>query len=175
MKHSHERKDLSRDSTKLPIKVIHGTHDAVNFICDSEDIKAISFVGSDQAGKYIYKRGAASGKRMQCNMGAKNHAIVLPDANKDAAIDQLIGAAFGAAGQRCMALSVAILVGETQQWIPEIVERAKKLKVNAGREPGTDVGPVISPQAKQRILQLIESGIKQVGALTLPSNCQTAS
>lgn len=96
-------------------------------------------------------------------MGAKNHAVVLPDANKSATIDQLIGAAFGAAGQRCMAISVAILVGEAQQWIPEIVERAKKLKVNAGCEPGTDVGPVISPQAKQRILQLIESGIKQVG------------
>ncbi|XP_018565261.1 probable methylmalonate-semialdehyde dehydrogenase [acylating], mitochondrial [Anoplophora glabripennis] len=143
------------------VNVIHGAHDAVNFICDSEDIKAISFVGSDHAGKYIYKRGAASGKRMQCNMGAKNHAIVLPDANKSSTIDQLIGAAFGAAGQRCMALSVAILVGESQQWIPEIVERAKKLKVNAGCEPGTDVGPVISPQAKQRILQLIESGIKQ--------------
>lgn len=149
-------------------QVIHGTHDAVNFICDSEDIKAISFVGSDQAGKYIYKRGAASGKRMQCNMGAKNHAIVLPDANKNATIDQLIGAAFGAAGQRCMALSVAILVGETQQWIPEIAEKAKKLNVNAGCEPGTDVGPVITKQAKQRILQFIESGIKQVNVFHRP-------
>lgn len=74
----------------------------------------------------------------------------------------MVGAAFGAAGQRCMALSVAILVGETQNWIPELVQRAQKLKVNAGHEPGTDVGPVISPQAKERILKLIESGIKQV-------------
>lgn len=94
-------------------------------------------------------------------MGAKNHAVVLPDADKTATIDSLIGASFGAAGQRCMALSVAILVGETKEWIPEIVERAKKLKVSAGHEPGTDVGPVISPQAKQRILSLIEAGIKQ--------------
>ncbi|KAG5898606.1 hypothetical protein JTB14_020982 [Gonioctena quinquepunctata] len=143
------------------VNVIHGTHDSVNFICDNKDIKAISFVGSDRAGKYIYQRGAANGKRIQSNMGAKNHAIVLPDANKDSTIDQLIGAAFGAAGQRCMALSVAILVGEAQNWIGEIAEKAKKLKVNAGHEPGTDVGPVISPQAKQRILQLVESGIKQ--------------
>lgn len=77
-------------------------------------------------------------------------------------IDQLIGAAFGAAGQRCMAISVVILVGEAQNWTPDIVARAQKLKVNAGHEPGTDVGPVISPQAKERILRLIESGIKQV-------------
>lgn len=144
------------------VNVIHGTHDSVNFICDNKDIKAISFVGSDRAGKYIYERGAANGKRVQSNMGAKNHAVVLPDADKDATIDQLIGASFGAAGQRCMALSVAILVGETQKWIPEIIERAKKLKVSAGHEPGTDVGPVISPQAKQRILDLVEAGIKQV-------------
>nr|XP_023020819.1 probable methylmalonate-semialdehyde dehydrogenase [acylating], mitochondrial [Leptinotarsa decemlineata] len=149
-----------RKSQTNPV-VIHGTHDSVNFICDNTDIKAISFVGSDRAGKHIYQRGASNGKRVQSNMGAKNHAIVLPDANKDAAIDQLIGAAFGAAGQRCMALSVAILVGEAQNWIGEIAERAKKLKVNAGHEPGTDVGPVISPQSKRRILQLIESGIKQ--------------
>ncbi|KAL1505626.1 hypothetical protein ABEB36_005147 [Hypothenemus hampei] len=143
------------------VNVIHGTHDAVNFICDHPNVKAISFVGGDKAGKHIYSRGAANGKRIQSNMGAKNHAIVLADADKNAALDSIAGAAFGAAGQRCMALSVAILVGDAQKWIPELVEKAKKLKVNAGHEPGTDVGPVISPQAKQRILQLIESGIKQ--------------
>ncbi|XP_048517383.1 probable methylmalonate-semialdehyde dehydrogenase [acylating], mitochondrial isoform X1 [Dendroctonus ponderosae] len=143
------------------VNVIHGTHDAVNFICDNPNIKAISFVGGDRAGKHIYSRGAASGKRIQSNMGAKNHAIVLPDADKNAALDAIAGAAFGAAGQRCMALSVAILVGEAQKWLPDLVEKAKKLQVNAGHEPGTDVGPVISPQAKQRILGLIEAGIKQ--------------
>lgn len=95
-------------------------------------------------------------------MGAKNHAVILPDANKAATIDQLCGAAFGAAGQRCMAISVAVLVGEAQKWIPEIVERAKKLKVSAGYEPGTDVGPVISPASKQRIHKLVEAGIKAV-------------
>lgn len=95
-------------------------------------------------------------------MGAKNHAVVLPDANKQQSIEQLIGAAFGAAGQRCMAISVAVLVGEAKNWIPDIVARAKQLKVNAGHEPGTDFGPVISKQAKQRILRLVESSIKQV-------------
>ncbi|KAB0799507.1 hypothetical protein PPYR_07387 [Photinus pyralis] len=143
------------------VNVIHGSRDAVNFICDNPDIKAISFVGSDTAGQYIYQRGCANGKRVQSNMGAKNHAVVLPDANKEMSIDQLCGAAFGAAGQRCMAISVAVLVGEAQKWIPDIVARAKKLKVNAGHEPGTDVGPVISPVAKERICHLIESGIKQ--------------
>ncbi|KAF2899525.1 hypothetical protein ILUMI_06660 [Ignelater luminosus] len=143
------------------VNVIHGSRDAVNFICENPDIKAISFVGSDQAGKYIYEKGCANGKRVQSNMGAKNHAVVLPDANKEATIDQLCGAAFGAAGQRCMAISVAVLVGEAQNWIPDIVARAKKLNVSAGHEPGTDVGPVISPAAKQRILKLVESGIKE--------------
>lgn len=86
--------------SNLQLQVIHGTHDAVNFICDNPNIKAISFVGGDRAGKHIYSRGAASGKRIQCNMGAKNHAIVLPDADKNAALDAIAGAAFGAAGQR---------------------------------------------------------------------------
>ncbi|XP_018321364.1 probable methylmalonate-semialdehyde dehydrogenase [acylating], mitochondrial [Agrilus planipennis] len=143
------------------VNIIHGSHDAVNFICDSPDIKAISFVGSTNAGKYIYSRASATGKRVQSNMGAKNHAIVLPDANKDMAIDHLLGAAFGAAGQRCMAISVAILVGDAKSWIPEIVERSKRLKVSAGYEPGADIGPVISPQAKSKIVDLITSGIKQ--------------
>uniref|UniRef100_A0A1Y1MJT6 Probable methylmalonate-semialdehyde/malonate-semialdehyde dehydrogenase [acylating], mitochondrial n=1 Tax=Photinus pyralis TaxID=7054 RepID=A0A1Y1MJT6_PHOPY len=143
------------------VNVIHGAHDAVNFICDSPDIRAISFVGSDTAGQYIYKRGCANGKRVQSNMGAKNHAVVLPDANKETTIDQICGAAFGAAGQRCMAISVAILVGESRNWIPDIVAKAMKLKVNAGHEPATDVGPVISTAAKQRILHLVENGIKQ--------------
>lgn len=134
----------------------------MNFICDHKDIKAISFVGSDLAGKYIYERGARNGKRVQSNMGAKNHAIVLPDADKEATINQIIGASMGAAGQRCMAISVCILVGESQKWIPDLVKKAKELKVNAGHEPGTDVGPVISPKAKQRILDLVEAGIKQV-------------
>ncbi|KAI7690269.1 hypothetical protein SSS_00286 [Sarcoptes scabiei] len=149
------------------VNVIHGQHEAVNFICDHPDIKAISFVGSDQAGKYIYERGCKNGKRVQSNMGAKNHGVVMPDANKEHSLNQLVGAAFGAAGQRCMALSTAIFVGESQQWIDEIVERAKKLKVNCGFKSDADLGPVISPQAKDRILSLIQSGIDEGAQLLL--------
>lgn len=122
------------------VNVIHGTHDAVTFICDNPDIKAVSFVGSDQAGKYIYERASRNGKRVQCNMGAKNHGVIMPDANKENTLNQLAGAAFGAAGQRCMALSTAVFVGEANEWIPDLVKRAKSLKVNAGHVPGTDLG-----------------------------------
>ncbi|XP_014471882.1 PREDICTED: probable methylmalonate-semialdehyde dehydrogenase [acylating], mitochondrial [Dinoponera quadriceps] len=149
------------------LSVIHGQREAVNFICEHPDIKAVSFVGSDQAGQYIYKQSSAHGKRVQCNMGAKNHCIVLPDANKNKTLSQIVGAAFGAAGQRCMALSVAIFVGRSKEWITELVQAAKRLKVNAGHVPGTDLGPVISPQAKQRICELIESGVKDGAKLPL--------
>ena len=104
---------------------------------------------------------------MQSNMGAKNHCIVHPTANKEHTLNQLVGAAFGAAGQRCMALSTAVFVGETKQWIPELVERAKKLKVNAGDQPGADLGPLISPEAKDRVCRLIQSGVDQGAKLSL--------
>lgn len=149
------------------VNVIHGAHDAVNFICDHPAIKAVSFVGSDTAGKYIYERAGRNGKRVQSNMGAKNHGVIMADANKEHTLNQLAGAAFGAAGQRCMALSTAIFVGDAKKWIPDLVERARKLKVNAGHVPGTDIGPVISPQSKQRIHSLIESGVKQGAKLAL--------
>lgn len=149
------------------VNVIHGAHEAVTFICDNPDIRAISFVGSDTAGKYIYERGSKNGKRVQSNMGAKNHGVIMPDANKEHTLNQLVGAAFGAAGQRCMALSTAVFVGESQNWVPELVERAKKLKVNAGHVPNTDIGPVISPAAKQRICNLVESGVKEGARLLL--------
>ncbi|XP_065213363.1 probable methylmalonate-semialdehyde/malonate-semialdehyde dehydrogenase [acylating], mitochondrial [Planococcus citri] len=143
------------------VNVIHGTRNPVNFICDHPDIKAVSFVGSDVAGKHVYERACKNGKRVQSNMGAKNHGVVLPDANKTRTLNQIIGAAFGAAGQRCMALSTIVLVGEAKNWLPELKERAEALKVGPGIDPQTDVGPVISPQAKQRILKLIQSGIDE--------------
>lgn len=149
------------------VNVIHGAKEAVNFICDNPDIKAVSFVGSDIAGKYIYQRAGQNGKRVQCNMGAKNHGVILPDANKESCLNQLAGAAFGAAGQRCMALSTAIFVGESRNWIPDLAEKAKNLKVNAGHIAGTDVGPVISPAAKERIERLVESGVKEGAKLVL--------
>ncbi|XP_046987875.1 probable methylmalonate-semialdehyde dehydrogenase [acylating], mitochondrial [Schistocerca americana] len=149
------------------VNVIHGAHESVNFICDHPDIKAISFVGSDQAGKYIYERGSRNGKRVQCNMGAKNHGVIMPDADKERTLNQLVGAAFGAAGQRCMALSTAVFVGEANDWLPDLVDRAKKLKVNAGHVPGTDLGPVISPQSKKRICDLVQSGVDDGAQLLL--------
>uniref|UniRef100_A0A7S4N6T6 methylmalonate-semialdehyde dehydrogenase (CoA acylating) n=1 Tax=Paramoeba aestuarina TaxID=180227 RepID=A0A7S4N6T6_9EUKA len=141
------------------LNIIHGTHDAVNFICDDEHIKAISFVGGDAAGRHIHARGTANGKRVQSNMAAKNHAVILPDADREHAINSLVGAAFGAAGQRCMALSTAVFVGESEEWIDEIVARASKLVVNAGWEEGADLGPMISPVAKERAERLIAEGI----------------
>merc|ERR1711963_1170998 len=120
------------------VNVIHGQHDCVNFICDHPDIKAISFVGGDVAGKHIYKRGSENGKKVQCNMGAKNHGVIMPDANREYTVNQLVGAAFGAAGQRCMALTTAILVGDAQEWIHDVADKASKLKVTAGHE-GADV------------------------------------
>src|SRR5271156_5740132 len=125
------------------VNIVHGSAKTVDFIIDEPAIKAISFVGSNRAGEYIYTRGSANGKRVQANLGAKNHAAVLPDANKQHALNSIGGAAFGAAGQRCMALSLLVMVGETKEWLPEIAERAKALNVNGGFEEGADLGPLI--------------------------------
>lgn len=149
------------------LNVVHGGEDAVNAICDHADIKAISFVGSTKVGTHVYNRASLNGKRVQCMMGAKNHAIVVPDANKEQTLNALAGAAFGAAGQRCMALSVVILVGESQKWIPELVAKAKTLKVSGGTEKGTDVGPLISCAARDRVVSLIERGIADGATLEL--------
>ncbi|KAG6911547.1 hypothetical protein DXG01_011849 [Tephrocybe rancida] len=147
------------------LNVVHGGVNTVNAICDHPEIKAISFVGGDRAGKHIYERGTQNGKRVQA--GAKNHAVIMPDANKNLALNSIIGAAFGAAGQRCMALSVAILIGEAQSWLPELIERAQKLKVNGGFENGADLGPLISPAAKQRVVGLISSAEEEGGKILL--------
>ncbi|NLD00593.1 MAG: CoA-acylating methylmalonate-semialdehyde dehydrogenase [Gammaproteobacteria bacterium] len=149
------------------LNVIHGGPDAVNGICDHKDIKAVSFVGSTHVGTHVYNRSSLAGKRVQCMMGAKNHGIVMPDANKEQTLNAIAGAAFGAAGQRCMALPVIVLVGEAQNWLPELVAKAKTLKVNAGCQAGTDVGPVISPQALARITGLIESGVSEGATIDL--------
>ncbi|NLB13023.1 MAG: CoA-acylating methylmalonate-semialdehyde dehydrogenase, partial [Gammaproteobacteria bacterium] len=149
------------------LNVVHGGPDVVNAICDHADIKAVSFVGSTKVGTHVYNRASLAGKRVQCMMGAKNHAIVLPDANKEQTLNAMAGAAFGAAGQRCMAASTAVLVGEARSWIPDLVAKAKTLKVNAGTEPGTDIGPVISCAARERIEALIASGVEQGATLEL--------
>lgn len=149
------------------LNVVHGGPDVVNAICDHPDIKAVSFVGSTRVGTHVYNRASLAGKRVQCMMGAKNHAVVLADANKDQTLNAIAGAAFGAAGQRCMAVSVAILVGEANAWIPDLVEKAKTLKVSGGTESGTDVGPLVSCAALDRVSGLIERGIQEGAKLEL--------
>uniref|UniRef100_A0A0N5AYF1 Probable methylmalonate-semialdehyde/malonate-semialdehyde dehydrogenase [acylating], mitochondrial n=1 Tax=Syphacia muris TaxID=451379 RepID=A0A0N5AYF1_9BILA len=142
------------------VNVIHGQHDSVNILCDHPDVKAVSFVGSDAGGKHVYARACSNFKRVQANIGAKNHAVVMPDANKDKSLNQIIGAAFGAAGERCMSLSIAIFVGDSIKWLPDLVEKSRHLKVNAGWIPGTDYGPVISRSSQERIFRLINSAEK---------------
>ena len=149
------------------LNVVHGGVDIVNGICDHKDIKAISFVGSTGVGTHVYNRASLAGKRVQCMMGAKNHAIVLPDCNKEQTLNALAGASFGAAGQRCMALPVVILVGEARNWVNEIAERAKGLKVGNGATPGVDVGPLVNKNARARVDNLIASGVEQGATLVL--------
>ncbi len=126
------------------VNVINGGRNTVDTMLTHPDVKAISFVGSNTAGEYIHDVGSRHGKRVQANLGAKNHAtVILADAEKVSTIKALVGAAFGAAGQRCMALSVVIFVGELEEskrWAKELVEEAKKLKVGSGFEEGVDIG-----------------------------------
>ncbi|WP_313279275.1 CoA-acylating methylmalonate-semialdehyde dehydrogenase [Stutzerimonas balearica] len=149
------------------LNVVHGGPEVVNALCDHPDIKAVSFVGSTKVGTHVYNRASQAGKRVQCMMGAKNHAIVLPDAHKEQSLNAIAGAAFGAAGQRCMALSVVVLVGEAQQWIPDLVAKAKSLKLSAGTEPGADLGPLVSCAALDRVSGLIERGVAEGATLEL--------
>ncbi|MEL7459888.1 MAG: CoA-acylating methylmalonate-semialdehyde dehydrogenase [Pseudomonadota bacterium] len=145
-------------------QVVNGDKAAVDTILDSDIIQAVSFVGSTPIAQYIYSRAAATGKRAQCFGGAKNHLIVMPDADMDQAADALVGAGFGAAGERCMAVSVAVPVGEdtADRLIEKLVPRVERLKVGpytAGED--VDFGPVVTAEAKERILGLIQSGVDQ--------------
>jgi malonate-semialdehyde dehydrogenase (acetylating)/methylmalonate-semialdehyde dehydrogenase len=149
------------------LNVVHGGKDVVDAICTHPDIKAISFVGSTHVGTHVYNLGSQHGKRVQAMMGAKNHAVVLPDANKEQTLNALAGAGFGAAGQRCMATSVVVFVGASKDWLPDLVERARGLSINGGTEANTDVGPVVSRAAKERILGLIETGVGEGATLSL--------
>lgn len=111
------------------LNVIHGGPDVANRLCDHPDIKALSFIGSTHIGTHIYERAGKAGKRVQSMMGAKNHCVIMPDANRSQAINNVLGSAFGAAGQRCMANSVLVLVGEAREWLDEIVEKSRAMKV----------------------------------------------
>ncbi|WP_297831248.1 CoA-acylating methylmalonate-semialdehyde dehydrogenase [Pseudomonas sp.] len=149
------------------LNVVHGGKQVVDGICTHKDIKAVSFVGSTEVGTHVYNLAGQHGKRVQSMMGAKNHAVVLADANREQTLNALVGAGFGAAGQRCMATSVVVLVGAAKQWLPDLKALAQKLTVNAGSEAGTDVGPLISKRAKERVLSLIESGVREGATLEL--------
>ena len=148
------------------LNVVHGGKATVDAICDHPDIEAVSFVGSTNVGKHVYERASQSGKRAQCMMGAKNHGVILPDANKEQTLNQLAGAAFGAAGQRCMALSVVVLVGAAGEWSDDIKAKAEGLIVSAGKHD-KDLGPLISPAAKARVEHLIGTGVEEGASLIL--------
>ncbi|MEY4581637.1 MAG: hypothetical protein RL701_6340 [Pseudomonadota bacterium] len=149
------------------LNVVHGGKQVVDALCVHPDVAAVSIVGSTAVGTHVYNLASQHGKRVQSMMGAKNHAVVLPDANKEQTLNALAGASFGAAGQRCMATSVAVFVGNAKEWLPDLEKRVKALTVNAGTEPGTDIGPVISKPAKARIEQLIASGVAEGATLLL--------
>lgn len=146
------------------LQVVNGDKEAVDAILDNETVQAVGFVGSTPIAHYIYSRAAANGKRAQCFGGAKNHMLIMPDADLDKAADALVGAGFGAAGERCMAISVAVPVGQktADALVERLVPRIEKLKVGpytAGED--IDYGPVITAAAKERILGLIDSGVTQ--------------
>jgi malonate-semialdehyde dehydrogenase (acetylating)/methylmalonate-semialdehyde dehydrogenase len=148
--------------------VAHGDKVAVDTILDSPDVAAVSFVGSTPIARYIHERGTATGKRVQALGGAKNHAIVLPDANVDFAADHLAAAAFGSAGERCMAISAAVAVGGAADAIVSAVnDRARAVKVGSGRDSDSEMGPVVTRQAQERILGLIDTGEKQGASVTV--------
>ncbi|XP_041011593.1 methylmalonate-semialdehyde dehydrogenase [acylating], mitochondrial-like isoform X2 [Juglans microcarpa x Juglans regia] len=149
------------------LNIVHGTNDIVNAICDDDDIKAVSFVGPNAAGAYVYARASAKGKRIQSNVGAKNHAVVMPDASVEATLNALVAAGFGAAGQKCMALSTVVFVGGLNPWEDKLVEHAKAIKVNEGTESDADLGPVISKQAKEQICRLVQTGVDTGAKLVL--------
>ncbi len=148
--------------------VVHGDKVAVDALLDHPDIEAISFVGSTPIAKYIHQRGTANGKRVQALGGAKNHAIVLPDADLDFASDHLVAAAFGSAGERCMAISAAVTVGSAGDALVDAVNaKARKVRVGPGLDPGSEMGPVVTPQARDRIIGLIDAGEAQGGSVTV--------
>jgi len=161
------------------VNIVHGAHDTVNYLCDEPLIRGVSFVGSNVAGEYIHARASKTNKRVQANMAAKNHGTIMPDADKEATLNQLAGAAFGAAGQRCMALTTAVFVGQSKEWLPELVAKASKLKAGPGSVAGSDLGPVISRQSRDRIYALIDSAEKEGAKILLdgrkmaaPAGCE---
>jgi malonate-semialdehyde dehydrogenase (acetylating) / methylmalonate-semialdehyde dehydrogenase len=153
------------EQTGLPkgvVNLVNGGRETVNALCDHPQVRAISFVGSTPVAKHVYARSAASGKRMQCQGGAKNHVIVLPDADMELAKQIISDSAFGCAGQRCLAVSVAVTIGEAQKTFRDaIAQAASAIKVGNGLDLTTQMGPVISRESKQRITSLVGTGVRE--------------
>jgi malonate-semialdehyde dehydrogenase (acetylating)/methylmalonate-semialdehyde dehydrogenase len=151
------------------LNIVHGDKEVVDAILDHPDIKAASFVGSTPVAEHVYRRGSAAGKRVQALGGAKNHMIVMPDADMDQAVDALMGAGFGSAGERCMAISVVVPVGETtaNTLVEALAPRIRALKVGPATDPDSEMGPVITADAKQRIEGLIAQGVKEGADLVI--------
>ena len=142
--------------------VVHGDKTAVDALLDHPDIAAVSFVGSTPIARYVHERGTAAGKRVQALGGAKNHAVVLPDADLEFAADHLTAAAFGSAGQRCMAISVGVAVGAAGDKLVEILERkAREVRVGPGNDPASDMGPVVTEAARERVEHSVARGAEQ--------------
>jgi malonate-semialdehyde dehydrogenase (acetylating)/methylmalonate-semialdehyde dehydrogenase len=148
--------------------VVQGDKLAVDGLLEHPDVKALSFVGSTPIAHYIYERGAHFGKRVQALGGAKNHMVVMPDADLDQTVDALIGSAYGSAGERCMAISVAVLVGDVaDRIVPLLAQRAKALTIKNGMELDAEMGPVISAQALDRIEGYIAQGVEEGATLVV--------
>ncbi len=148
--------------------VVQGDKIVVDALLQHPDVKAISFVGSTPIANYIYETGARAGKRVQALGGAKNHMVVMPDADIDQAVDALIGAGYGSAGERCMAISVAVLVGDVaDKIVPKLAERARALIVKNGMEPDAEMGPIVTGQALERIENYVALGIEEGAQLVV--------
>ena len=145
------------------LNVVNGDKEAVDAILDDPDIKAIGFVGSTPVAEYIYARGAAAGKRVQCFGGAKNHMIVMPDAELDQAVDALIGAGYGSAGERCMAVSVAVPVGgvAANELVKRLVPRVESLKIGPSTDPAADYGPLVTKAHLDKVRAYVDLGIAE--------------
>ena len=142
--------------------VVHGDKEAVDAILDHPEVAAISFVGSTAIGQYIYSRGCANGKRVQALCGAKNHMVIMPDADMDQAVDAAMGAAYGSAGERCMAISAVLAIGDetADRFVSQLAPKVRALKIGQYDEPGVEMGPVITAESKARIEGYIDQGEK---------------
>ena len=152
---------IEAGAPKGVLNMVHGGAEQVNQLLVHPDIQAVSFVGSSRVGDHIYKTASAAGKRAQCMMGAKNHMVIMPDADKNSTLNALVGASVGAAGQRCMAIYVAVFVGDAYDWLDELKERMSVARPGVWDDAGASYGPIISRAAHQRVIDLIGQGIEQ--------------